>query len=245
MALMLHAGAEAVEYDRLRDLPIPNATATHVPIAHKAVVDMVKYSLGFFGHELVDEHYGVTPDGARFFGLLSLRSPQGDYTDTVGLRNSHDKSFPIGISFGSRVFVCDNLAFYGDQVIKRKHTVNAKRDLPGLVAEVIEPLQAQRQAQALHFDAYRGRPMHEPEVNDAIMRMYRKGAINLTRISDVLDAYQMPPHDWGGETAWRLFNAATYAMRGKVAENPQATRTIHSIIDGYCEPGDARQLALV
>jgi hypothetical protein len=87
--------------------------------------------------------------------------------------------------------------------------------------------------------------MHEPEVNDAIMRMYRRGAINLTRISDVLDAYQMPPHDWGGETAWRLFNAATYAMRGRVAESPHMTRTLHSIIDGYCEPGDTRQLALV
>jgi hypothetical protein len=27
----------------------------------------------------------------------------GDYTDTVGLRNSHDKSFPIGTAFGSRL----------------------------------------------------------------------------------------------------------------------------------------------
>jgi len=59
---------------------------------------------------------------------MSLRSPYGDYTDAVGLRNSHDKSFPIGIAFGSRVFVCDNLAFIGDQVIRRKHTVKAKRE---------------------------------------------------------------------------------------------------------------------
>lgn len=245
MSLCLHSGAEAIDYDRLRDLPIPDATSTHVPIAHKAVVDMVKFSLSFYGHEVMEEAYGVTPDGARFFGLISLRSPQGDYTDTVGLRNSHDKTFPIGISFGSRVFVCDNLAFIGDQVVKRKHTVNAKRDLPGIVAGIIEPLHEQRQRQALHFDAYRNRPMHEPEVHDAIMRMYRKGAINLTRISDVLDAYVQPPHDWGDETAWRLFNAATYALRGRVAENPASTRTIHTIIDGICEPVETRQLALV
>jgi hypothetical protein len=140
--LMLHTGAQAVEYDGLRQLPIPDATDTHVPIPHYSVVDMVKYSLGFFGHEIVEENYGVTPDGARFFGVLSLRSEYGDYTDTVGLRNSHDKRFPIGISFGSRVFVCDNLAFNGDHVIKRKHTANAKRDLPGLVAGVVEPLRA-------------------------------------------------------------------------------------------------------
>ncbi len=83
---------------------------------------MVKYSLGFYGHEIIREDYGVTPDGARFFGVLSLKSEYGDYSDTVGLRNSHDKRFPIGISFGSRVFVCDNLAFSGDRVIRRKHT---------------------------------------------------------------------------------------------------------------------------
>jgi hypothetical protein len=46
------------------------------------------------------------------------------------------------------VFVCDNLAFNADVVIKRKHTVNGKHDLPGLIGAVIEPLALQREAQA-------------------------------------------------------------------------------------------------
>lgn len=239
MTLMLHAGAEPVGYDALRALVVPAATDTHVPIPHHSVVDMVKYSLGFFGHEIVGEDYGVTPDGARFFGVLSLRSEYGDYTDTVGLRNSHDKRFPIGISFGSRVFVCDNLAFNGDHVIKRKHTANAKRDLPGLVAEVVEPLQDQRRRQSLMFDSYRKRAMAEFEIDQAIMQLYRRGVINITRIADVLSAYETPPCDWGPETAWRLFNATTYALAGRVAENPGGTKELHNIIDAYCEPVDA------
>jgi len=81
MTLMLHAGAEPVPYAALAALPVPQATETHVPIAHSAVVDMVKYSLGFFGHQIVQEDYGVTPDGLRFFGVLSLQSEYGDYTD--------------------------------------------------------------------------------------------------------------------------------------------------------------------
>ena len=48
--------------------------------AHAAVVDMVKYSLGFYGHEIVEETYDITPDGARFFGVLSLRGEYGAYT---------------------------------------------------------------------------------------------------------------------------------------------------------------------
>jgi hypothetical protein len=84
---------------------------------------------------------------ARRLAVLRSGDPQsayGNYADTVGLRNSHDKSFPIGIAFGSRVFVCDNTAFVGEHVIQRKHTVKAKRELPGLITEIVQPLQQQR-----------------------------------------------------------------------------------------------------
>ena len=235
MTLMLHAGGEALDYAALRALPTPTATETHVPIPHHSVVDMVKYSLGFFGHELLEEHHATTPDGMNYFGVLSLRSPYGDYTDMVGLRNSHKKQFPIGIAIGSRVFVCDNLAFNADHVIKRKHTANAKRDLPGLVAEVIEPLGEARKAQALTFERYKALPLPDELADQGIMSMYRRGVINLTRIGDVLKAYEEPPYDWGNKTPWRLFNAATFALTGRVAENPTVTRQLHDVIDGVCE----------
>lgn len=235
MTLMLHAGGEAIAYDALRTLPVPDATASHVPIPHHSVVDMVRYSLGFFGHELLEDHHAVTPDGMNYFGVLSLRSPYGDYTDMVGLRNSHKKQFPIGIAIGSRVFVCDNLAFNADHVIKRKHTANAKRDLPGLVAEVIEPLGEARKAQAYTFGRYKSLALPDDLADQSIMSMYRRGIINLTRIGDVLKAYEEPPHDWGEKTPWRLFNAATFALTGRVAENPSITRQLHEVIEGVCE----------
>jgi len=99
------------------------------------------------------------PDGLRYFGVMTLRSAYGNYGDIVGLRNSHDKSFPIGIAFGSRVFVCDNTAFIGEHVIRRKHTVKAKRELPGLVTEIVQPLQQQRIAQNQKLLAYQEAPL--------------------------------------------------------------------------------------
>lgn len=235
MTLMLHTGGEAIGYADLRDLTTPAPTQSHVPIPHHAVVDMVRYALGFFGHELLEEHHAVTPDGMNYFGVLSLKSPYGDYTDMVGLRNSHKKQFPIGIAIGSRVFVCDNLAFHADHVIRRKHTANAKRDLPGLVSEVIEPLYLARQAQAERIGAYKAVELPDALADQAIMAMYRQEVINLTRIAEVLDIYEHPPHDWGNKTPWRLFNAATFALAGKVAENPTTTRKLHEVIDGVCQ----------
>ena len=111
MTLMLHAGGRDIAYGDLCDLPTPEPTESHVPIPHHSVVEMVRYDLGFYRHELLEEHHAITPDGMNYFGVLSLRSPYGDYTDMVGLRNSHKKQFPIGIAIGSRVFVCDNLVF--------------------------------------------------------------------------------------------------------------------------------------
>jgi len=234
MSLMLHAGAQPVDYDALRSLQTPEATATHVPIPHFRVVDLMKTTLAMFGHEVVTENYGVTDDGMRFFGLLSLKSTYGGYEDTVGLRNSHDKRFPIGVGFGSRVFVCDNLAFIADHTIKRKHTANAKRDLPGLVGELVEPLALEREKQHQALLTYQGMPLGDGEADQAIMQMYRQGIVNIQRVPDVVEQWDNPTHDWGDKTPWRLFNAATFALNGRVMEHADVTPRLHKIIDGVC-----------
>ncbi len=233
--LMLHAGAEAVMYDALRSLAVPEATATHVPIPHHRVVDVVRHTLAFYGHEVTEEHHGVTKDGNRYFGVLCLKSTYGNYTDMVGLRNSHDKSMPVGLAFGSRVFVCDNMAFSADHVVKRKHTVKAKHDLPALISEIIEPLAQEREKQHRMYQAYQGRRLSDGLADQAIMQMFRKGVVNVQRIPEVLEQWERPKHpEWGEKTAWRLFNAATYALAGKVAENPSSTKELHNIIDAVC-----------
>ena len=237
MTLLLHAGAKDADYDTLRTLDTPAPTATHVPIPHFRVVDMVKHTLAFYGHEVTEEHYGVTEDGMRFFGLLSLRSSYGDYEDTVAMRNSHDKKFPVGIGFGGRVFCCDNLSFIADHIIRRKHTANAKRDLPGLVGELVEPLALQRERQHQAFLRYQETQLSEAQANDAIMTMFRHGVINVQRIADVIEQWDYPAYlEWGDRTAWRLFNATTYALAGKVVENSDLTPRLHTIIDGLCVP---------
>jgi hypothetical protein len=232
---MLHVGAQPADYDELHELETPAPTATHVPIPHFRVVDMLRHTLAFYGHEVTEEHYGVTEDGMRFFGLLSLRSSYGGYEDTVAVRNSHDKKFPVGIGFGGRVFCCDNLSFIADHIIRRKHTANAKRDLPGLIGELVEPLALQRERQHRAFLRYMETPLSESQANDAVMTMFRKGIINVQRIADVIEQWEHPAFlEWGERTAWRLFNATTYALQGRIVENSDLTPRLHTVIDGVC-----------
>ena len=236
MTLILHRGAEEVSLMGLQQAYTPEATRSHVPIPHHNLVSLVQYALPYHGHEVVEQHHGITPDGMRYFGVLSLKSKYGDYTDTVGLRNSHDKKFPIGISMGARVFVCDNLSFMGEHVIKRKHTANAKRELPGLVMEIVEPLADARKAQQIVFNRYKETEINPLLADFAIMEMYRQGIINVQRIADVHNEWNEPTFEGFEDcSAWRMFNAATHALEGRITENPSATQKLHDVIDGVCE----------
>ena len=67
------------------------------------------------------------------------------------------------------------------------------------------------------------------------MAMYRQGILNVQRIADVVRQWEEPEYDWGEKTAWRLFNATTHALDGRVAENPTVTQALHQVIDGVCE----------
>lgn len=235
MTLILHRGAEAVGFDALKAVATPDATTSHIPLPHFQLVEMARYALGFFGHEIVEEAHSVTPDGMRYFGLMTLRSDHGLFTDTLGLRNSNDKAFPIGLAYGAKVFVCDNLSFQGDFIIRRKHTANSKRELPGLVSELIEPLALQRAAQASTFLTYQRTPLTIETADHAILEMFRGGILNIQRVPEVLEQFEKPRHEeWGDHTAWTLFNATTAALEGRVAENPGVTAALHKIIDGVC-----------
>jgi len=232
--LMLHAGAEAIDYDGLRSIVTPPRTDTHVPLPHHELVNMVEYALGYHGHEVTQQQFGITPDGARFFGVLILKSDYSDHIDLLGLANSHDKTVALSICFGSSVFVCDNMAFSAETVVKKKHTANSRRMLPATIEEIISPLKQKRVGQNMMFERYKGRDLTDGEADQLIMQMFRRGIINTTRIPDVLEQWENPACDWGDKTAYRLFNGATWSLKPKVADKPQLTQDLHALIDGVC-----------
>jgi hypothetical protein len=98
----------------------------------------------------------------------------------------------------------------------------------------VQPLQEQRIQQNERLAYYRSIPLDDRAADHAILMMYRENIIDVQRIADVLDQWERPEHDWGDKTAWRLFNAATFALAGKVAERPLLTRRLHDVLHGVC-----------
>jgi hypothetical protein len=237
--LMLHAGADAVSRERISVVKTPERTATWVPIPHDRLLDGVQATLERAGLRVVSEAHGLTKDGNRYFGLLQVANGHADedFGLVVGLRNSHDKKFPARLVIGASVFVCDNLSFSGEVRLARKHTAHVERDLPNLIETAVGRLGDLRRTQQGRFDAYKRHELTDGAAHDLVIRALDARVLPVTRIPLLLQEWREPRHPEfrEGRTAWRLFNAATEALKGNLDALPRRTQALHGLLDAACE----------
>lgn len=233
--LFLHAGSSAVTRDALNRIETPAPTLTWHPIPHTQLLQTVEQTLAGSGLQVAEEAHGVARDGLRYFGVLAVRpehEERRDYGLVIGLRNSHDKSFPAALAVGSRVFVCDNLAFSSEIVLARKHTKNILRDLPMLVSRAVGKLGDHRGLQDRRIEAYKRTRLDDRAVDHLIMEAYRRRIINLQRIDDVWQGWKEPQYEeFRDRTAWSFFNAVTEALKGAYFALPARTQALHGLLD--------------
>jgi len=234
MTMVLHVNATPVSYDDLVSLDTPQGTDTHVPVPHCSVVLNAIASVQDNGFDITSQHYGLTKDGARFFGLLNLSSDYPDYNPSLILRNSHDKTFAMALGIGSRVFVCDNLAFFAEHTVKRKHTSRIIDDLEEVIARGTAEVLAAKRDMELTYEQYKSTPFDDQYVDHLLMQMYRDDIVPSTGIAKVHKQWHNPDLDWGSKTAWRLFNAATYTLKGRALDDPRKTNKLHKLITEAC-----------
>ena len=151
----------------------------------------------------------------------------------VGVRNSHDQTNPAGLVAGTRVFVCDNLAFSGEVRISRKHTAHAMRDLHHLTARAVGNLGDKFYQLDRRMDAYKCRMLNDAEAHDIVIRAVDCRTITPAQIPAALVQWRYPSHQAFRErTAWSLFNAFTEAHK---AVNPHTAmrrgEALHGLFD--------------
>jgi len=211
-----------------------------VPIPHGSLLDLVESTLNGHGLRIVGQAHALWGDGMRYFGLMEVQNGKSDedYGLVLGLRNSHDKSFPAAIGLGSGVFVCDNLAFSAEVTIARKHTRFIERDLPQVVDRAVGRLTEMRGRQDQRIAAYKEKRFRDRTVHDLVIRALDARVLPVTQVPTVLQEWRKPRHDefaHGGKTAWRLFNAFTEAIKGRnLIALPRRTQALHGLIDSAC-----------
>jgi hypothetical protein len=245
MSLILHCGAHAITRQEIERLPEPVSQGPrHAPMHHAVFLGAVHDALDRSNFEVTEEAYGATRDGTRLFGVVSVKHAGLRGLDgggwVVGVRASHDRSLAQAISSGSHVFVCDNLAFSGDVVMKTKQTTFVGARLPHLLADMVGDLMGRFEHQVDQLDAYRTTSISRDVADSAILEMGRRGVINWSELGKVVSEWDCPSHDEhaeDGDTVWRLFNAATEALKPRNPDHPrlpflaEKTLKLHRICD--------------
>jgi hypothetical protein len=161
----------------------------------------------------------------------------GDFGLTIGVRNSHDRSFPAGLVIGATVFVCDNLSFSGEVKLSRKHTTHIGRDLPQLIDAAIGRLGGLRRSQDERFATYKAHELSDAAAHDLLIQALDARVIPVTKVPLALEEWRRPRHPEfrEGKTAWRLFNAITESAKGSDLQLlPRRTQALHGLLDTAC-----------
>jgi hypothetical protein len=135
--LIAHVDSQLVTLADLDKIPTPAPMGRrHYPVAHKDLVLATRQELKKVGLEPYKEQYAVSKNGLKLFATWDLTVEPScqiqlparvskDRGMAFGFRHGNDQSMAIEMVCGSRVFVCDNMAFSGDSIIlHRMHTKN-------------------------------------------------------------------------------------------------------------------------
>jgi len=213
--LMVHAGAKKFGRQDLLALPTPDPTDTHRPIAHSAIIQALIESLAYRNLEVVRDEYALTPDSMRMFGFLEINLEESGTRFALGVRNSHDKSFALGITVGYRVFVCDNLAFHGDfMAVSRKHSKNV--DIQEVIAVGVDRAQRHFEPMKKQINAWQGHELPDIQARNVIYDAFIAGNLDAPRhLARVVHQNYFEPEveEFKPRTMWSLSNAFTSAFK--------------------------------
>lgn len=259
--LMTSVRSKRLNYDSLSVLSTPPGTETHRPLPHSFVYDKTADALEAAGFEITSEEHAVnnlsddTETWDQYFGLLNLQftgqeeaDPLGDDVIlTAGIRNAHNKRFSYGFCCGATVCVCDNLTFHGEVMAHRRHTKNIQNDLDETIRRAVRMFKDSRDLIANRHATYQKTQLLEEEVNDVVVRAWRKcNVIPKTLADSVLDEFHTPSHDEHKQydsdkpnlrSVWRLYNAFSASLGGRRTAMPTlVTRTmaLHDLLDKEC-----------
>jgi hypothetical protein len=237
--LVLHCGARHVDREVVEQAATPAASETWVPVPHHRLLEQVESTLVAGGLTVANQAHALWNEGQRYFGLMEVTNGHlaQDYGLIIGLRNSHDKTFPAAIALGSCVFVCDNLAFSAEVTIARRHTRFIERDLPRIVHTAVGKLSDLRGKQDQRIQAYKEAELTDPIAHDLVIRAVDASVLPVTQVPAVLEEWRNPsrPEFADGKTLWRFHNAMTEVWKGRnLAALPRRSQTLHGLLDSVC-----------
>lgn len=236
--LCLHAGGKEITFEELKQLQAPAATATYFPVAHAQVAETVQSSLASAGFGIAKARYAVSHEGARLFSILDLTTPLYSGVHLcVGIRNSHDRRFPLGFCAGSRVFVCDNLAMRAELLVKRKHTRFGETRFNEAICQAVQNLNEFKEVESNRIRRLSTTEISDEKAAAIMIRAFEQEIVSYRTLPRVIAEWRKPSfEEFSERTLWALFNAFTYAITERRLSPQQYALTTIQLNGLFDEP---------
>jgi len=247
--MMLHCDAFKTTRQDLAALPIPESMGTrHKPIPHIDFIEELDGVLKDAGLEVTTEKLGVTPNGMKLFGALTIspcllqRSILNDHRRAgqgfaLAYRKANDQSMAIKLLAGLKIFVCDNMAMTASEdaiCLGRKHTTGI--DLRGELQKGIHTYIGKQQRFVTMMDRAREYKLEDEDAKLIIYDAFVNNVLPGNRFPKVHRNYFEPEPEWKDisefpRTLWALHNAFTRECRDqKPTRFFKATEAIGGIL---------------
>lgn len=231
--LLAHCGTRKITRAELSDLPVPQATRTHQPVAHFQIIETLIESLTFRHISVIRDEYAISPDGLRMFGVLDLNTEWNGCRFSIGLRNSNDKSMRLALTVGFRVFVCDNMSFKGDFTpVLYKHT--RRLDLVEVISIGVDRIQRNFEPLKQQINSWQALEITDERAKLIIYQAFVEGRLPVPRhlMPLVHQHYFAPKFEaFRPRTFWSLSNAFTSAFKAlKPVRQFQATAKLGTFL---------------
>lgn len=216
--LVAHRGAKKISRSDLASLPTPAGNDSWKPVPHNVLVSTLIEEFNARGYSIIKEEFAVQRgEGDLLFGVFDLRIPSstGDYTGSFGFRTSNDKTLGLRGVAGARVFVCDNLALSGDEIVlKRRHTSNL--EIRWECVQTVVKFAERFPGFVKHIDDMKDYNLSDLETKELIYNAFCIEEVMPNRLLPVVHKEYFDPsfEDFKAEkNLWRLNNAFTYAAK--------------------------------
>ena len=220
--LLTHRGARLVTSDELQGIEPPSPSGRWYPTAHSRVLDVSVQALQRSGFSIRETRLAMSPDNHKFFGTLQLDSEVCPGVSlAVGLRNSTDKSFPIGFCCGEHVFVCDNLCFSSTIEVSRRHTKGGESAFITGIESAVMGLHGFQIFEAKQIQGFQATVLERDHADAIMLRAWRKDIVGTRLLPKMIDEWEKPSHEEFEErTAWSLLNCYTEVMKDRQQKRP-------------------------
>lgn len=204
------------EKSQLATIPMPVETKSYKPISHSRLVEMTISRIESMGKKIVHESYTTNKSGEQLFVKFGIEDENNDtFRKMIGLRNSYDKSMPVGLVSGAQVIVCENGMFTGEIKQSRRHTANIERDLDELFDGIVSNIDDKYEILLKDAELMKSKSVTIERANEIFgeILLRKQDVSNITTLNNAVRLFKKPINGFKDENVWDVYNAFTEAFK--------------------------------